>query len=250
MTRSNSARRASTASPCAEDLARNLTEVRARIAAAAQRAGRDPAEVRLVAVSKTVSPQTAALLVDAGQLLLGENRVDRFLEKHEAIPAAQIHLIGSLQTNKVRYVVGRTPLIHSVDSQRLLEKIDARAAALDIIQPVLLEVNISGEGSKHGLTPQGARELVDAVAVGALACSHLLVNGLMTMAPLDSPEAVRWVFRELRRLRDELRQRSRGAQILLEELSMGMSNDFEVAVEEGATLVRIGTALFKETDRR
>jgi len=236
----------------AELLAHNLAQVRARIAAAATRAGRDPSEVRLVAVTKTVSPVTAAELVDGGQLVLAENRVDRFLEKRAAIPEAEIHLIGTLQTNKVRFVVGQTPLIHSVDSRRLLEKIEARAAALDLIQPVLLEVNVSGEDSKHGLTSGEARDLVTAVAVGELHSPHIQINGLMTMAPFDTPEAVRWVFRDLRGLRDELRdslQQTHGSErVPLRELSMGMSNDFEIAIEEGATLVRVGTALFKETD--
>ena len=243
---------ASTVGAGPDQLARNLASVRARIDAAARRAGRDPAEVTLVAVSKTVSPAVAARMVAAGQSILGENRVDSFLEKHEQIPEARIHLIGTLQTNKVRFVVGQTPLIHSVDSARLLEKINARAAVLGVIQPVLLEVNISGEESKRGLAPEDARALAQAVADGQLHSPHILINGLMTMAPLDRPEAVRWVFRELRVLRDDLRQMLSQASdkelTPLCELSMGMSNDFEVAVEEGATLVRVGSALFKETD--
>ncbi|MCL2881630.1 MAG: YggS family pyridoxal phosphate-dependent enzyme [Coriobacteriia bacterium] len=236
----------------AERLAHNLAQVRARIDAAALRAGRDPVEVTLVAVSKTVSPEVAAQMVAAGQSILGENRVDRFLEKHVAIPDAQIHLIGSLQTNKVRFVVGQAPLIHSVDSRHLLEKIQARAAAIDMIQPVLLEVNISGEETKHGLMPDEARDLATAVATDELHAPNIEINGLMTMAPLDSPEAVRWVFRDLRGLRDVLRDSLRPApcceRVKMCELSMGMSNDFEVAIEEGATLVRVGTSLFKETD--
>ncbi|MCL2332697.1 MAG: YggS family pyridoxal phosphate-dependent enzyme [Actinomycetia bacterium] len=242
---------ASDAGAGAEVTAARLARVRARIADAARRAGRDPAEVALVAVTKSVDPEVAAQLVAAGQRVLAENRVDKFLEKRAAIPEAAIHLIGTLQTNKVRFVVGQTPLIHAVDSRRLLEKIQSRAEALDVIQPVLLEVNISGEDSKHGLTPSEARAVVTAVATGVLHSSHLQINGLMTMAPLDSPEAVRWVFRDLRDLRDDLRETLRCApqreRAPLRELSMGMSNDFEVAVEEGATLVRVGTALFKET---
>jgi len=236
----------------ASALTARLDAVRARIAAAARRVGRDPAEVTLVAVTKSVPPETAAALVAAGQTILAENRVDKFLEKHEAIPEAAIHLIGTLQTNKVRFVVGQTPLIHSVDSSRLLEKIQARAEALGLIQPVLLEVNVSGEGSKHGLTPDETCDLARAVATGALHSPNIQINGLMTMAPLDTPEAVRWVFRDLRSLRASLHERLREApyrqRAPLRELSMGMSNDFEAAIEEGATLVRVGTALFKETD--
>lgn len=232
--------------------AARLQAVRSRISAAAERAGRDPAEVTLVAVSKSVGPATAAELVAAGQSVLAENRVDAFLEKRAAIPEADIHLIGTLQTNKVRFVVGETPLIHSVDSQRLLEKIQERAATLGIVQPVLLQVNISGEDSKHGLSAQEARRLATAVAAGALHTNNIVINGLMTMAPLAGPEEVRWVFRELRRLRDDLRAALRcepyAQRVSLHELSMGMSNDFEAAIEEGATLVRVGTALFKETD--
>ena len=233
-------------------LARNLARVRQRITDASVRADRDPATVTLVAVTKTVSPATAARLVACGQSVLAENRVDCFLEKHAAVPEAKIHLIGSLQTNKVRFVVGQTPLIHSVDSRRLLEKIQARAEALGVIQPVLLEVNVSGEGTKRGLTPDEARDLATAVATDELHTPHIQINGLMTMAPFESPEAVRWVFRDLRGLRDVLRDSLSQApcheRVLLRELSMGMSNDFEVAIEEGATLVRVGTALFKETD--
>jgi len=233
-------------------LASNLEQVRRRVGAAAQRAGRDPAEVTLIAVTKTVSPAVAARLVVCGQQVLAENRVDKFLEKHAAIPEAQIHLIGSLQTNKVRFVVGQTPLIHSIDSRRLLEKVQARAAALGIIQPVLLEVNVSGEDSKHGLTPDEARDLACAVATDDLHSPNILINGLMTMAPFDHAEAVRWVFRDLKGLRDTLRESLRlapcSARVSMCELSMGMSNDFEVAIEEGATLIRVGTALFKETE--
>ena len=229
-----------------------LDSVRSRMDGAARRAGRNPAEVTLVAVSKTVSPAVAARMVAAGQSILGENRVDAFLEKTAAIPQAEIHLIGTLQSNKVRFVVGQTPLIHSVDSRHLLEKIQDRAATLGVVQPLLLQVNISGEASKHGLSPAEAEELARAVAFGECNGSNIKINGLMTMAPLDAPEAVRWVFRELRSLRDHLQESLRQApaaqQVPLHELSMGMSNDFEVAIEEGATLVRVGSALFKETD--
>ena len=252
MMRSSSVSRVDTSNITAEGVALRLGQVCARITAAARRAGRDPAEVTLVAVSKTVSAEVASWMVAAGQPILGENRVDFLLEKQAAIPDAEIHLIGTLQTNKVRLVVGKTPLIHSVDSRHLLEKIQARAAGLDLIQPVLLEINISGEESKHGLTPDEAGELVRAVAFGELHSPNILINGLMTMAPFESPEAVRWVFRDLRVLRNDLQQSLLSApqkeSVPLRELSMGMSNDFEVAIEEGATLVRVGTALFKETD--
>lgn len=220
-------------------IAANLAAVRARIDAAARRVGRDLASVELVAVTKTVGIPTIARLVAAGQLVCGENRVDQLTAKSTALPGAEFDLIGTLQTNKVRHVVGVARLIHSVDSVRLLDAIAERARALGVVQPVLLQVNVSGELSKHGFAPADLPE----VLAHAVAIRGVRVDGLMTMAPLGEPESARRVFADLRTLREEVSS-ALGDVVSLTQLSMGMSNDFEVAIEEGATLIRIGRALF------
>jgi hypothetical protein len=213
--------------------------VRRQVADAADVAGRDPSEVTIVAVTKTVGIEDIRLALHAGMLDLGENRVQEFIGKHGLFPEARWHFIGTLQTNKVKDVVGRAHLIHSVDSCRLIDEIAHRAQLAGIEQQVLLQVNVSGEATKHGFSPHEVREaLVEA--------SHrpgVLVRGLMTMAPFGRAEDARWVFRELRELRDSLREMPLNG-VEIDELSMGMSNDYCVAVEEGATLVRVGRAIF------
>lgn len=210
-----------------------------RVRDAADRGGRDPEAVRIVAVTKTVGVQDIRNAVSAGMSDFGENRVQEFLGKYGLFPDVRWHFIGSLQTNKVKDVVGRAVLIHSVDSLRLLEHVDRRAAERDLVQPVLLEVNVSGEESKHGFP---ADDVEDALRA-AKDMPGVQVRGLMTMAPLTRPESVRWVFRDLAALRDSLRA-LRLDRVELDELSMGMTNDFEVAVEEGATIIRVGRAIF------
>ena len=224
-------------------IAANLAAVRARIDAALARAGREPGSATLVAVTKTVGIETVARLIAAGQHHFGENRVDQLVAKAAAFPEARFDLIGSLQTNKVRHVVGTARLIHSVDSLRLLDAIDERARAIGVVQPVLIQVNVSGEESKHGITPAE----LPSVLTHASQLVGARVDGLMTMAPLGDPESARRVFGDLRTLREEvgaLRGVAVGDVVSLTQLSMGMSNDFEVAIEEGATLVRVGSALF------
>jgi len=216
-----------------------LETVRARMAAACERAGRQPDEVRLVAVSKTYPPEMVEAAVDAGCDCFGESRVYEALPKIEACPGhLEWHFIGHLQRNKVQQVVPAFALIHAVDSLRLLERVEAVADAVGKRVAILLEVNVAGEASKFGLAPAN----VPAVLEVANAMSHVAVQGLMTMAPLSAdPEAARPVFRRLREWRDRWAAQSDYG---LETLSMGMTNDFEVAIEEGATLVRIGTGLF------
>jgi pyridoxal phosphate enzyme (YggS family) len=213
--------------------------VRRQVADAADCVGRDPGEILIVAVTKTQPLDIVRQACEAGIEEFGENRVQEFVGKYGLFPTAHWHFIGSLQTNKVKDVVGKAVLIHSVDSAKLLAEIDRRAQAAGVIQPVLLEVNISGEESKHGFIAADVREaLIDA--------SHMpgvWVRGLMTMAPFGRPEDARWVFRELRELRDSLREMPLNG-VELDELSMGMSNDYRVAVEEGATIVRVGGAIF------
>jgi pyridoxal phosphate enzyme (YggS family) len=215
-------------------LAERLASVCSRIAAACARANRDPAGVTLVAVTKTVSPRVAALLPGLGVADLGENRPQALWQKAAAIPHARWHLVGHLQRNKVEKTVPLVSLIHSVDSVRLL---DALAAAGSQV-PILLEVNCSREAAKGGFAPADLPGVADKIR----SLRAAKVEGLMTMAAYDiAPEAARPAFAELCDLREDLRALTG---LHLPQLSMGMSNDFEVAVEEGATLVRIGTTLF------
>jgi pyridoxal phosphate enzyme (YggS family) len=220
-------------------IASRYEAVRRQVAHAADCVGRDPDDVLILAVTKTQSVDAIRRALEIGVSNFGENRVQEFVGKHGLFPTAQWHFIGTLQTNKVKDVVGKAFLIHSVDSGRLLAEIDRRATEVGVVQPVLLEVNISGEESKHGFVPADVREaLIEASHMPGVA-----VRGLMTMAPLGRPQDARWVFRELRELRDSLREMPLNG-VELTELSMGMSNDFRVAVEEGSTIVRVGTAIF------
>ncbi len=220
-------------------IAQNLEEVRAAIAAAAQRSGRDPGSVRLVAVSKTVDLERIRAAIDAGQDLFGENYLQEARDKIAAL-GRQVswHLVGSLQSNKAREAVELFDLIHAVDRLKLARALDAAAARLGKVQDVLIQVNQAGEATKSGVAPAAAPALLQEVA----RLPHLRVLGLMTMPPwFPDPEAARPYFRALRELRDHLRGLTG---LPLTELSMGMSGDFAVAVEEGATLVRVGTAIF------
>ena len=213
--------------------------IRRQVADAADCVGRDPDEVLIVGVTKTHGVEVIRQGLDAGICDFGENRVQEFLGKYGLFPTAHWHFIGTLQTNKAKDIVGKAYLIHSVDSLKLLAEIDHRAQAVGVIQPVLLEVNVSGEQSKHGFAPVDVREAL----VEASHMPGIEVRGLMTMAPFGRPEDARWVFRELRELRDSHKEMPLNG-VELSELSMGMSNDFRVAVEEGATIVRVGTAIF------
>jgi pyridoxal phosphate enzyme (YggS family) len=220
-------------------LAERIAGVRRRIADACARAGRDPAGVTLVAVTKTVSPRVAALVRELGVPDLAESRPQELWKKAEAVPGATWHLIGHLQRNKLDRTVPLVSLVHSVDGERLLTALDAFGRKRGTPVPVLLEVNCSGEESKGGFGP------VESLVVGdrAAALAGVDVRGLMTMAAYaEDSQATRPTFATLRELRDSLRARTGRP---LPELSMGMSNDFEVAVEEGATLVRVGTTLFE-----
>ncbi len=219
-------------------LQESLARVRERVTGAAERAGRNPADVTLVAVSKTFPIDVIQKAIECGATDLGENRAQEFREKVAALgDAARWHFVGPLQTNKVRIVVGAAQVIHSVDRLQLAKAISRRAAAMDIVQEVLLEVNVTGEAAKHGAEPARAVELAGEVH----ALGNLTVSGLMTMAPFsDDPEISRPYFRQLAQLRGEVAAVVPGAT----GLSMGMSRDFEVGIEEGATLVRVGEAIF------
>jgi pyridoxal phosphate enzyme (YggS family) len=224
-------------------IADNVARVRERIAAAAQAAGRNPGEIRLVAVSKYVDAPLAALLLEAGCADLGESRPQQLWDKAAApqLHTARWHLVGRLQRNKVRRTLPLVELIHSVDSQRLLNEIDQQAASLSLTAHVLLEVNCSGDAAKQGFAADGLRQL--APALGSF--PNVRVDGLMTMAALEGSAATAHQnFAALRALHDELAA-SVPPQVALRELSMGMSGDFEAAIAEGATIVRIGSSLFE-----
>jgi pyridoxal phosphate enzyme (YggS family) len=227
----------------AEIIARNLAEVREKIAAACRKVGRRPEEVTLVAVTKTVGSATAKALVEAGALDLGENRVQELEKKVEALRDLPVrwHMIGHLQRNKVRAVLPIAQMIHSVDSLRLAQEINDQAAKQGRKARVLIEVSVSGEASKFGLPPGEAAPLLKATA----SMENVVVAGLMTMPPIAAdPEMSRPHFRRLRELRDLLAA-LKPPNAPFDQLSMGMSQDYAVAVEEGATLVRVGTALFR-----
>jgi pyridoxal phosphate enzyme (YggS family) len=227
----------------AQIIADNLARVRERIASAANLAGRAPDDVKLVAVSKYVGVAETAALLNAGCSLLGESRPQQLWEKAAApeLAGAGWHLVGHLQRNKVRRTLPLVKLIHSVDSLRLLEAINDTAIELGCKARVLLEVNCSGEAAKYGLTGDELRRALPEVAT----FESVQVCGLMTMAALEGDEAVAAKnFAELRILRDSLRAEC-PSNVALNELSMGMSRDFEIAIREGATIVRIGSLLFE-----
>jgi len=219
----------------------NVEQIKQRVAAAALRAGRNPADVTIIAVSKTRTVEEIRQVLAAGLTHLGENRVQELKEKWPAIGgSATWHLIGSLQTNKAKPALDMADLIHSLDRVSLADELNRLAGRRGVPCKALVEVNVSGEESKHGVSPGDLPLLLRTISDGG----HVLVQGFMTMAPLDAePEAARPHFQRLRRLAEEVRELNL-PRIHMEHLSMGMSGDFEVAVEEGATLVRIGTAIF------
>jgi pyridoxal phosphate enzyme (YggS family) len=225
-----------------------LQAVEQRISAACHRSGRSRQDVTIVAVTKTISGEFAALLPEWGIQDLGENRPQELAHKADhrrKLQSCEIkrkeirwHMIGHLQRNKIQQILPLTTLIHSVDSIRLLQALDKEAAGHGVV-PVLLQINTSGEASKQGFDAAEVAELAPAIR----ALTHAEVRGLMTMAPFQEPETCRPFFARLRSVRDDL-QEILGPGHSLKALSMGMSNDFEIAVEEGATLVRLGTMLF------
>lgn len=238
------------------EMTHNIAAIRERIVAAARRAGRAPDEITLIAVTKTHTPRLIAAALAAGITDCGENRVQEGEEKIPLLPdTVRWHLIGHLQRNKARRAVALFDMIHSIDSVRLAETINRQVEEQSLLGqrrlPVLLQVNVSGEASKEGFTVVGGTEnraavaeLVDA-AQQIAALPYLDVQGLMTIAPYAAdPEAARPTFRALKRLRDELVRRV--PQVAWQHLSMGMTGDFEVAIEEGATFVRVGRAIFGE----
>jgi pyridoxal phosphate enzyme (YggS family) len=228
-------------------IAQNLAQVREQIAVAARRAGRQPEDIALMAVSKTFPAERIREAYDAGLRLFGENRVQEFSGKADALRDlrnAEWHLIGHLQTNKAAKAVELFAAVDSVDSLRLAQKLDASAQQLGKKVKALIEINVGGEAAKSGMAPE-SRELEELLSA-ALDLEHLEFRGLMTIPPFrDDPQEARPYFGKLRDLRDQIAARRLPA-VDMRELSMGMSHDFEVAIEEGATCVRVGTAIFGE----
>ena len=228
----------------AESIQSRVERVEGRIKEAALSSGRNPKSVKLVAASKTVPVDDIRAGITAGVTIVGENYVQEAKEKIEAIGRDNVswHFIGHLQSNKAKYAVRLFDLIHSVDSIKLAREIDRRARSIDRLQPILIQVNISGEETKSGIDGEQALELVREIS----ALENIAVRGLMTMPPyFNAPDKVRPYFRALRSLQ-ELARKEAIPNVEMTELSMGMTGDFEAAIQEGATLVRIGTAIFGE----
>ena len=221
-----------------------LEQIKQRIRQAAESCNRDADSVRLVAVSKTIAADIVKEAIEAGVTTLGENYVQEARDKFKALAQYPVswHFIGHLQSNKAKYAVRLFDLIHSVDSLKLARELDKQAGKLDKIQPILVQINISAEDTKSGISIDEAPRLIAEIS----RLKNLAVKGLMTMPPyFYQPEKVQPFFAALRNLRDQIREQS-PPNVSLDELSMGMTGDFEVAIKEGATLVRIGTAIFGE----
>jgi len=226
-------------------LEKNIEDVLARVKNAAINSNRDPEEVQLIAVTKTVDIDIVKRAIDYGIVHVGENKVQELTRKHEEIgPVAKWHLIGHLQRNKVKYIIDKVDLIHSLDSYKLAEEIDKRAKEIDRVIECLLQVNVSGEETKYGVSTNSVKKLLKEVAT----LSNVKIVGLMTMAPhVEDREETRQYFKVLKTLSKKISELDL-VNVDMKYLSMGMSNDFEVAVEEGANLIRVGSSIFGERD--
>jgi PLP dependent protein len=231
-------------------VAANIVSIQERIATAARRAGRSPGEITLMAVSKTQPPERIREAYQGGQRLFGENRVQEFAAKAavlQDLPDAEWHMIGHLQTNKAAGTAELFRAVDSVDSLKLAEKLDAAARKLGRKLNVLIEINVGGEAAKNGVAPDSPG--LDQLLLAVPRLEALLFRGLMTVPPFTGePEGARPYFRKLRELRDAIAARKLPA-VAMSHLSMGMSHDFEVAIEEGSTCVRVGTAIFGERSK-
>lgn len=224
-------------------LKENLQQVEENIKKACERSGRDRADVTLIAVSKTKPVEMLQTIYDCGIRDFGENKVQEMCDKMEVLPGdIKWHMIGHLQTNKVKYIVGKTELIHSVDSVHLAAEIQKQAVKKDVIVPILIEVNIAEEESKFGIHKEDTIAMVRQIAE----MDHLRIKGLMTIAPfVENAEDNRLYFREIKQLSVDIKNQNID-NVSMAVLSMGMTGDYEVAIEEGATLVRVGTGIFGE----
>lgn len=223
----------------------NYKKVEENIIAACKEVGRDPSEVTLIAVSKTKPVELLKEAYDAGARFFGENKVQEIQEKYDKLPEdIHWHMIGHLQRNKVKYIVDKVSMIHSVDSLRLAETIEAEAAKHNVVVPVLLEVNVAEEESKFGLKIDEVLPLLEEIS----GFTHIKVQGLMTIAPfVENPEDNREIFRQLKKLSVDIDSKNIN-NINMSVLSMGMTGDYMVAVQEGATMVRVGTGIFGERE--
>lgn len=226
-------------------LEKNIEFVQERIKIAAQKGHRNLEEIQLIAVTKTVDIDVIKQAIELGITHVGENKVQELVRKYDIIgPVVKWHLIGHLQRNKVKYIIDKVDLIHSLDSYRLAEEIDSRAKEIDRTIECLLQVNVSGEETKYGVDKEGAKSLIREVA----ALGNIKVLGLMTMAPyVENQEEARQYFKALKDLSIEISAMDL-ENVHMKYLSMGMSNDFEIAIEEGANLVRVGSLIFGERD--
>lgn len=228
-----------------EMLKENLDNVEEKIQEACRRSGRNREDITLIAVSKTKPIETLQHAYDLGVRVFGENKVQELSEKYDALPDdIHWHMIGHLQRNKIKYIIGKTELIHSVDSFRLAEAIEKEAAKRNLTVDVLMEVNIAREESKFGLLPEEVDEFIEKVQK----LPHLQVKGLMTIAPfVENPEENREVFAQLKKLSVDIATKN-AHNITMSILSMGMTNDYQIAIEEGATMIRVGTGIFGARD--
>lgn len=227
------------------DIATNLHTIQQRIDRACQRCGREPQQVALIAVSKKKPADLIIQAAAAGQPLFGESYVQEFIDKYQQISTpVRWHFIGALQSNKVKYLRGTTELIHSVDRYSLAKEINKQWAAIEQTANILIQVNVGAEQSKAGATPESVEELIRRIA----ALPNVRIQGLMALPPYhDDLEQVRPWFRQLRQLAQQIDD-LHIPQVCMDTLSMGMSHDFEIAIEEGATLIRVGTAIFGERE--
>lgn len=226
----------------------NLEDVQKRIAEAAKRSGRKPEDITLVAVTKLHEADEMNEAIDAGVTDIGENKVQEVLRKYDDVKPVCWHLIGHLQTNKVRQIIGRVKLIHSVDSFHLAKEIEKRAAMHDLKVSILIQVNTAHEESKFGVSENEVDELIAQIDEN---CPHVEIAGLMCIAPFEAdPEECRSFFRKAKAIYDRYEAQGAHGHIHFRYLSMGMTNDFEVAIEEGSNMVRVGTAIFGARDYR
>ena len=223
----------------------NLSYVRERIVKACEKVGQNPKEITLVAVTKTIDESIINESISYGVTDIGENKVQEIQRKYNQItPGVKWHLIGHLQRNKVKYIIDKVDLIHSVDSLRLAEEIDKRAKSVGRIMDILIQLNISREETKFGLSNQEFKTLLNDISK----LENVKVRGLMTMAPyFDNPEDARWIFRQMKEIFEELRDNDYN-NIQMDYLSMGMTNDYEIAIEEGANIIRVGTGIYGARD--
>ena len=223
----------------------NLKHIKERMAAACARAGRDPKEVTLIAVSKTKPVSMMMEAYGTGIRDFGENKVQEIMDKYEKVKPVRWHLIGHLQTNKVKYIIDKVAMIHSVDSLHLAKEIDKRARQHGLVMDILIQVNSAMEESKFGITTEETGKMIDDIL---RECPNIRIRGLMCIAPFeDNPDDARVYFAEVKKLYDEY-AKVHHPNLDFKYLSMGMSNDFEVAVEEGSNLIRVGTSIFGARD--